>query len=189
MSQPWQVELVGIGSVVPSLLRTLREDLAGILVRPVWISTSHIDPMPFFDPRRGQYAAHSILERLLQPPPKENVQRIGITELDLFLPVFTHVFGAAQLGGPVGLASLYRLRPEFEGSLPDLDRTHERLLKEVLHELGHTLALIHCRIPWCAMGASRLPGHVDLKDSAFCNPCADRIGVPINGLQLFDENP
>ncbi len=189
MSQSWQVELVAIGSVVPSTLAHLREDLAGILACPVWIATFHVDPKPFFDPRRRQYGAHSILERLLQPPPEENVHRIGITELDLFLPVFTHVFGAAQLGGPVGVASQYRLRPEFEGDFPDQIRLKQRLLKEVLHELGHTLALVHCKVPWCAMGASRLPEHVDLKDSSFCNPCADRIGVPRNELGLFTENP
>ncbi len=177
MSPSWQVELVAIGSVTPSVLAHLREGLAGILACPVWIATLHVDPKPFFDPRRRQYAAHSILEHLLNPPPNEAVHRIGVTELDLFLPVFTHVFGAAQLGGPVAVASLHRLRPEFDGSLPDVLRMHQRLLKEVLHELGHTLALVHCRVPWCAMGASRLPEHVDLKDSSFCNPCADRIGI------------
>lgn len=188
MSHPWQVELVGIGSVVQSTMQDLRENLAGILARPVWISTTPIDPKPFLDPRRRQYAADSILERLLRPSPNENVQRIGVTALDLFLPVFTHVFGAAQLGGSVGVASSYRLRPEFEGDLPDLVRQRERLLKEVLHELGHTLGLVHCRIPWCAMGASRLPEHVDLKDSSFCNLCADQIGVPNSGFERITRN-
>lgn len=183
MSQAWQVELVGVGSVIQSTMQDLREKLAKILARPVWISAPPIDPAPFFDPRRRQYAADSILERLLLPSPDENVQRIGVTELDLFLPVFTHVFGAAQLGGSVGVASLFRLRPEFEGDPPSQEQERERLLKEVLHELGHTLGLVHCKVPWCAMGASRLPEHVDLKDSSFCSPCAGRIGIPKNGIE------
>jgi archaemetzincin len=76
--------------------------------------------------------------QLLEPPPAPAERRIGIATVDLFLPVFTHVFGTAQLGGNVGVASLYRLRPEYAGAPQDIGRMRERLAKEVLHELGHT---------------------------------------------------
>jgi len=183
VSRAWSVELVRIGAVAPSVMRQLRQDLARSLAHAVWISPREIDPAPAFDPARGQYLATRLLEMLAAFPAQENVQRIGIAEVDLFLPVFTHVFGAAQLDGTVGVASLHRLRPEFEGDRPDAGRTRSRLAKEVLHELGHTLGLVHCRVPWCAMAASRLPEQVDLKDAAYCSPCAARVGVPEDGFR------
>jgi len=180
----WSVELVRVGAVLPAVLRALRADLSRYLAHAVWISPREIDPAIAFDGRRRQYLATALLQDLLDIPIQDGVHRIGIAQVDLFLPVFTHVFGAAQLGGPVGIASLHRLRPEFQGDPRDPVRTRERLTKEVLHELGHTLGLVHCRVPWCAMGASRLPEQVDLKDAAFCESCSDTIGVPADGERM-----
>ena len=67
VSRPWQIELVRIGSIVPAVLRDLREDLTGILAQPVWISELRVDPSPFLDTGRRQYGAHLILEYLLEP--------------------------------------------------------------------------------------------------------------------------
>ena len=184
MPGSWSVELVRVGAVLPSVLRDLREDLSRRLAHAVWISPREIDPAVAFDGRRQQYLATTLLQELLDIPIQEGVRRIGIAQVDLFLPVFTHVFGAAQLGGPAGVMSLHRLRPEFEGDRPDPVRTQQRVLKEVMHELGHTLGLVHCKVPWCAMGASRLPEQVDLKDAAFCEPCSLKIGVPSVGDRI-----
>ncbi len=57
----------------------------------------------------------------------------------------------------------------------------ERLEKEVLHELGHTFGLVHCRQPWCVMAASRLPEEIDLKDLQFCDACAEYLQRPGRG--------
>lgn len=181
MPGSWSLELVRIGAVAPAVLRVLRQDLARYLAHAVWISPRELDPAPAFDPVRRQYLATMLMERLAGLPVGEGVQRIGVAEGDLFLPVFTHVFGAAQLDGTVGVASLHRLRPEFQGDPPNAELTRSRLTKEVLHELGHTLGLVHCRVPWCAMSASRLPEHVDLKDTAYCDACAEQLSVPKDG--------
>ena len=119
MRDPWCVELVRIGAVLPVMLRVLREDLAGALAHPVWIAPDHIDPAPAFDPSRQQYLVSDLLETLLGRSREAGVFTIGVTDVDLFLPVFTHVFGTAQLGGPVGVASEFRLRPELSGDPSD----------------------------------------------------------------------
>jgi archaemetzincin len=182
MGHSWCVEIVRIGAVPPATLRALREDLAGVLALPVWIAPDAVDPASAFDPSRGQYLVSALMEGLLKRFREANVFVMGVTDVDLFLPVFTHVFGSAQLGGPVGVTSQFRLLPEASGDPPDPAIVRRRLLKEVLHELGHTLGLVHCKTPWCVMNPSRLPEQIDLKDAAFCPPCSDHIGVPNGGL-------
>ncbi len=186
MRHSWCVEVVRVGAVPPVMLRVLREDLARALAHPVWIAPGVIDPAPAFDPTRGQYLVSALIEMLLQASRQEHVLTLGVTDVDLFLPVFTHVFGTAQLGGPVGVISEFRLRPELSGDPCDAALLRQRLLKEVLHELGHTLGLVHCKAPWCAMSPSRLPEQIDLKDARFCPACAEHTGVPDQPLPPRD---
>jgi len=183
VSEPWRLELVRVGALAPSVLRVLREDLARYLAHPVWVSPVHLDPGPAFDRHRQQYLATTLMLALLDPTPAPGLHRLGVTDVDLFLPVFTHVFGTAQIDGPVGLASVHRLRPELAGDPPDRELLRQRLFKEILHELGHTFGLVHCRIPWCAMSPSRLPEQVDIKDAAFCENCAQHLGIPGDGMR------
>ena len=169
--------MVRVGAVPPAALRSLREDLAQSVRRPVWIAKDEIDPSRAFDPHRGQYLVTTLLEMLLSRPQSEDLNIIGVTDVDLFLPVFTHVFGSAQLGGSVGIASDNRLRPAAANGPEDPHLGRERLLKVILHELGHTMGLVHCRLQWCAMSPSRLPEQVDLKDAAFCDNCTATVGM------------
>ena len=183
MTHPWSVELVRVGTAVPSMLRVLREDLVRTLAHAVWVADRSINPSPAFDPHRQQYNAITLLVMLNDPPPPPDVARIGVTDVDLFLPVFTHVFGEAQLQGTAAVVSCHRLRPQFGGDPLDQAVLRSRLLRETLHELGHVLGLTHCRVSWCAMAPSRLPEEVDLKDAAFCDRCSERIGVPLDGFR------
>ena len=174
----WRLELVPVGALPPTVLSDLRDDLGSCLHREVHHTDSALDPGPAFDPERRQYLATELMCHLLEPPPDPGERRIAVAAVDLFLPVFTHVFGTAQIGGHVGVVSLYRLRPEYAGAPQDIGRMRERLAKEALHELGHTFGLVHCRQPWCVMAASRLPEEIDLKDFRFCDACAKHLACP-----------
>ena len=181
----WGLELVRVGNVAPALLRQLREDLAVCLAHPVAIAEQEIPAAPAFSRERRQYSADLLLAALQDPRPLPGVHRLGVTEVDLYLPVFAHVLGSAQLNGPAGIASTHRLRPEFGGERPDPHILRLRILKEVLHELGHTFGLVHCGLSWCVMSASLLPEHVDLKDPSYCTTCANVMGVPQDGILSF----
>ena len=63
---------------------------------------------------------------------------------DLYVPVLTFVFGEAQLEGNCAVVSTARLHEEFYGMPASDDLLGERLLKEAVHELGHTFGLRHC---------------------------------------------
>ena len=181
----WGLELVSVGANAPALLRQLRDDLAVCLAHPVWISEREQPVAEAFSRDRRQYSADVLLAAMLNPEPQAGVKRLGVTDVDLFLPVFAHVLGSAQLNGAAGIASTHRLRLEFSGEAADPRRLRLRILKEVLHELGHTFGLVHCGLSWCVMSASLLPEHVDLKDPSYCRSCAETMGVPRDGILSF----
>jgi archaemetzincin len=103
---------------------------------------------------------------------------LGVTDVDLFVPVLRFVFGEAQLAGVAALVSVHRLRQEFYGELPDADLAAERLLKEALHELGHTFGLKHCGDWDCVMSASHSIERVDVRSAWYCPNC--RPALPFN---------
>ena len=95
----------------------------------------------------------------------------GIASVDIYIPILTFVFGEAQMDGPCSVISTHRLRQEFYGLPPDPQWFRLRLLKEAIHEVGHTLNLTHCPNYRCVMASSHAVEWIDLKDSAFCATC------------------
>ena len=155
------------------------DGLAAGLARVFHVSC-HLRPEPLaagfaFDPARGQYHSTAILQRLDTLAAGEDIRLLGVTALDLYVPVLTFVFGEAQLDGPCALVSLHRLREEFYGLPPADDLLRERLLKEALHELGHTFGLRHCDDWNCVMASTHAVERLDVKSAEFCPVCAARI--------------
>jgi archaemetzincin len=130
------------------------------------------DPEDAFDPSRGQYRAALFLKALLEDPHEDRAERIlGVTNVDLFTPVLTYVFGEAQLHGRAAVVSCHRLRSEAYGLPADALLLFDRLHKETMHELGHTYGLLHCRNLGCVMRASTYAEDIELKPAAFCEGC------------------
>ena len=63
-----------------------------------------------YDLPRGQYRSTPILQRLESLASEPPVHFLGVTAVDLFIPILTFVFGEAQLGGCCAVVSLQRLR-------------------------------------------------------------------------------
>ena len=131
------------------------------------ISPWLLDPEFAYDPKRNQYHSTAILKVLRG----RNDRVLGITMVDLFVPVLTFVFGEAQLGGTTAIVSACRLRQEFYGLPPSDDLFFERLVKESVHELGHTHGLRHCDVWECAMSSSHGVEKIDVKSAGFCKKC------------------
>ena len=167
------IHLVGIGGVALSSLDALAARLARELRQSCHVRTGSIDPAFAFDPSRGQYHSTAILRHLTSLAAGHRL--LGVASVDLYVPIFTFVFGEAQLAGPAALISSHRLTQEFYGEPPDPRLAAERLCKEALHELGHTFGLRHCHDWNCPMAASTAVERIDLKASSFCRSCQQRI--------------
>jgi archaemetzincin len=122
------------------------------------------------EPGRGQYHSTAILQRL-ERMGDPDARVLGVTALDLYVPVLTFVFGEAQLEGNTAVVSTARLRDEFYGLPRRDDLLQERLLKEAVHELGHTFGLRHCPDWRCVMASSHAVERLDIKTADFCHGC------------------
>lgn len=152
-------------------LEFLAARLARIFRTPCQIQPEVRDISFAWDARRQQYYSTVILQRLERAADLD-ARILGVTSFDLFVPVLTFVFGEAQLEGNCGVVSLARLAEEFYGLPPREDLLRERLIKEAVHELGHTFGLKHCTDWRCVMASSYGVERVDVKGADFCRSCA-----------------
>jgi archaemetzincin len=134
-----------------------------------------------FDPRRGQYNSSLILQQLIMTPPPDADKILGVLDVDLFIPILTFVFGEAQLKGIGAVVSTQRLHNRFYGLPEDREVTSERLLKEAVHELGHTFGLVHCPQSKCVMNASTYAENIDQKSAELCPSCQKSIKAERHG--------
>ena len=153
-------------------LNKLAEKVKGVFGIATNIVPSTLQHDRAFDRSRGQYNSTALLALLLNQGTTPDIKRILIVDADLFIPVLTFVFGEAQLSGVAAIVSTHRLQNQFYG-LPRNDAsTMERLEKEVIHELGHTFGLYHCRQFECVMRSSTYMEEIDLKKAEPCESCS-----------------
>ncbi len=153
------------------MLSRLAERLRRIFGLAVLVRAPRFDPERAFDGSRGQYNSTSLLALLLAEPTTDEGPVLGVAAVDLFIPILTHVFGEAQLGGRAAVVSTYRLDSAQYGLPSDPGLLLDRLVKEAAHELGHTCGLVHCSDSSCVMRSSTYVEDIDLKSERFCSAC------------------
>lgn len=134
-----------------------------------------------FDQNRQQYHSTLILEQLAAQMPAHCLRILAIAQVDLFIPILTHVYGEAQLGGAACVVSIFRLNEGRSGlnvSPPYIDR----IVKEAIHELGHTFNLRHCQDHACIMHYCRNEEDVDRKSNDLCRYCKIMVDDEIKRL-------
>jgi len=169
------LQLLPIGKLDGGLLMKLGPALANSFGLPCEIIPSSLDPEFAFHGERQQYHSSEILGRMQALLNDDTWRVLGVTAVDLYIPILTFVFGEAQMGGPCAVVSLHRLHQEFYGLPKDEDLLVDRLLKESVHEVGHTINLTHCDNYRCAMAPSHAVEWIDLKDNWLCSDCHGRV--------------
>ncbi len=165
------VHLLPVGTIDASLLENLRASLSMSIQVQCEIHPLRLDPAPSYHPERQQFHSSELLQRMHTLVRPNEWRLLAIADVDLYIPILRYVFGEAQIGGPCAIVSSFRLRQEFYGLSPDAALLQERLLKESVHELGHTLELRHCEDYRCAMASSHAVEWIDLRESSWCEVC------------------
>lgn len=163
--------LVPVGQVNAGVLERLAAELAQRFHTSCAVCSTPVNPEFAFAPTRNQFLSTAILGRLYDRSTPANTRVLGVTAVDLYIPVLTFVFGEAQVNNPCALVSLHRLREEFYGMPPNPELLQEHLLKEAMHELGHTFGLLHCPDYRCVMTSSHAVEHLDVKTADFYPSC------------------
>ena len=168
------LELLPIGNLEVRLLQNVAPALADAFRIHCRIAGMRLDPQFAFHTERQQYHSSELLAAMQQYAANGAWRVLGVTNVDLYIPILTFVFGEAQMGGPCAIVSFHRLMQEYYGLPPDPQILIERLAKESVHEVGHTVDLTHCDDYTCAMAASHAVEWIDLKETTLCANCQSR---------------
>lgn len=175
------ITLVSFGGFERKFQQRIADSLSSILKCDVILRDEHIDLNQFFDPTRRQYNGDLIL-REVDSIISGSSKVIGIFNVDLFIPILTFIYGQAMLNGRTAVVSVYRLDNQHYGLRRDPDLFFQRIIKEIIHELGHTLGLIHCYAPNCVMRSSTYVEDIDQKKATFCRTCEDQLNNHFSSL-------
>ena len=175
---PREINILNGSFLEPVRLTVVSRRLELTFSAPVNLVCANLDLRVAYDSSRRQTYSTELLTQILDGTSDVECKRIGIVDVDLFIPVLTFVFGEAQLRGTAAIVSTHRLSNQFYGLPRDEDLMIHRLEKEMVHELGHTFGLLHCHQFECVMRASTYVEEIDLKQNHFCDSCRRQMTRP-----------
>ena len=178
--------MVPIGEVPQVTSKSIAAHIIGYLDLDVDILPALEHPEYAQDQKRLQYNAGVILKAMESEPFQDHAKVIGVLDVDLFVPILTHVFGEAKQGGRCALVSLYRLKKNADGSTAPLSLQLERAAKVALHELGHLFDLHHCMDERCLMHFSGGLEDLDMTPLYFCRYCSVFLRDALQKLPIVD---
>lgn len=170
------VDIVPVGDVPAAVKREASSGLRSVYESDVTVHDTHPLPESAYDGSRDQYRAEEFIE--LAGRVGSGEKNIAITSADLYYRRRNYVFGLAYLSGDGSVISTYRLQTSSDGGFsnkPASEVFGERVRKEVIHEIGHTLGLEHCDNSRCVMNFSPTVREVDLKEEFLCGTCRRQV--------------
>lgn len=162
-----------------TLLNAIVRELSAAFQTKVSLINLPINITDSFSREREQYFSTQLIADAIKQTTGINGKVLLLVEFDLFVPVFTYVFGEAQLKGKHSIVSVCRLHEEFYSGSSNEQLLFERSMKEILHELGHNFGLLHCRDWDCVMHTSQGIEEIDLKGNGYCKSCSEKLQLAL----------
>jgi archaemetzincin len=175
--------LAAIGNVPEQVMNWIENAASEWYPLPIRRLAALPIPETAYDPRRNQYQSVEMMKLLAQAAPRDARRVLGITDVDLAIPMLSFLFGQAQVEGRIAVVSLCRLHQEFYGLTADEQTLRERATKEALHELGHTFGLVHCNDSKCVMSLATHIRLVDSKEEKYCKRCGMQLVKRFSSLE------
>lgn len=192
------IHLLRVGEADCSYIINLRKDLqwafrtyqleVKIISEKIVLNELH------FNSLRKQYDAPQILRDIVLFIQKKSYFRtLGILDEDIYSRFQNFIFGLARVPekqflpySGVSLISLTRLKEKFYRRETDRALEELRVLKEALHELGHTFGLPHCQNKGCVMKFSEKLTDTDNKTPQFCHKCQEKLECFFQDLEYIN---
>lgn len=180
------IYLQRIGDVDPRILIVLQKNLKWFFKKNNIKINILPDKLPLLEseyglrqPYQRQYDALKVKKRLIKHVNNKNYYRIlGVMDADIFSRFLNFVFGIADMPKNKffgsALISVTRLREKFYRRSENLAQFELRVLKEAIHELGHTFGLEHCE-NLCVMRYSNSLDDTDKKPPNYCEACLKKL--------------
>ena len=190
------INILVLNDISRSVLRFLSRNLSSIFKTDLDISRHIIVPTELFNEEKEQYDGRKLLRFLTENMTLKEVRGINLAvfDRDLFTGSLDYVFSVASPFPKICIISLLRLHPHFEEeyftgglrkrkagrfplivrrlSIPERNLYYDRILKEAVHGIGHTLGLMHCSSPECIMYSLGSLNDIDTKHTTiFCMKC------------------
>ena len=182
------IELLKIGDINQSVLVKLKKNLERFF-KGLGLSINIIqEPIPLekiqYNPKRRQYNASKVLTKILYFAQNKQFFRIlGVIDEDIYSKSLNFVFVLAINPKTIipeipvaALISITRLRETFYRRAENNALFELRILKEAIHELGHTFSLEHCN-KFCIMRFSNSLADTDKKPPKFCEFCQKKLVI------------
>lgn len=142
--------------------------------KPVSLVESEL--VPRTGPGGMQLHAGTILDGLEPVVPDHAYALLAVTGRDLYPdPAWNFVFGMARLHARVGVFSLARYDPRFEGGVESPVLSLRRGLKVLSHEVGHMFGISHCVHYRCVMNGVNHLVELDRSPMQLCRVCLRKL--------------
>ncbi|MCG6911195.1 MAG: zinc metallopeptidase [Deltaproteobacteria bacterium] len=165
------IGLIPMGDIPDMTPKVIAAHISGYFDLSAELMPPMKNPAHALNRRLLQYDAGAVIKHMEAMSFGAFDKVVCIMDVDLFLPVFTHIFGEARQGGRVALVSMFRLRENEADTVAPSARTLERVAKVSLHELCHLYGLTHCEDSRCLMHFSGNLADLDRSSFNLCRYC------------------